>query len=324
MRVDRPSYLEPLYDGTFRYNSGPPLEYDLEIEHGSLGERAVAHLAGYRQLDTSMIPRDAVSARLMEALSRIEGPHTQQRIVDACTEYLSTTFKYLLPGERGAARNLEEFLSGNSGGHCEYFATALAVMLRLKQIPCRVVTGFRVHEWDEKEREFVVRDQHAHAWVEVWNPSYGWVSADATPAAELVEQEKALWSRMRAQMEDWWSSLIQFDSDARSSVLDWIVGLPAALFFGAFERPGTALLVAIVFVLAFRMRRRRKARHVTHATRDYERALRRAGVERAASETPRELLQRAARELEGDDERLEALRDATRRHEAERYRATPV
>jgi hypothetical protein len=62
--------------------------------------------------------------------------------VEACSSWLHDNRGYLLPGEQGAARSLDDFFAGAAGGHCEYFATALAVMLRVQGIPCRVVGGY--------------------------------------------------------------------------------------------------------------------------------------------------------------------------------------
>ena len=50
-------------------------------------------------------------------------------------------------------------------------------------IPARVATGFTTGAFDEKEKEYVVRDLDAHSWVEAWFPGIGWVTRDPTPAA---------------------------------------------------------------------------------------------------------------------------------------------
>jgi hypothetical protein len=69
-------------------------------------------------------------------------------------------------------------------GHCEYFATAMALMLRSQGIATRVVTGFQQGEYNETADVFVVRQRHAHAWVEVYFPGEdSWVTFDPTPAA---------------------------------------------------------------------------------------------------------------------------------------------
>ncbi len=74
-----------------------------------------------------------------------------------------------------------EFLQTERRGHCEYFATAMAVLLRSLDVPSRTVNGYLSAEWNRYGRFFVVRQQHAHSWVEVLLPGQGWVVFDPTP-----------------------------------------------------------------------------------------------------------------------------------------------
>ncbi|MCL6546549.1 MAG: transglutaminaseTgpA domain-containing protein [Bryobacteraceae bacterium] len=76
---------------------------------------------------------------------------------------------------------LAEFLFERRRGHCEYFASAMAVMLRTLEIPARVVTGFQSGSRNPLNGWYVMRSSDAHAWVEAWLPGRGWVSYDPTP-----------------------------------------------------------------------------------------------------------------------------------------------
>jgi transglutaminase-like putative cysteine protease len=69
-------------------------------------------------------------------------------------------------------------------GYCEQFATSMAVMARSANVPSRVVLGFTPGEM--VNGQLVVRDQNAHAWVELWIPSQGWVRFDPTPRSDEV------------------------------------------------------------------------------------------------------------------------------------------
>ena len=69
-------------------------------------------------------------------------------------------------------------------GNCEYFAAALAVMLRSLGIPARVVGGFQRGEWNPYGRYFMVRLQDAHSWVEAYIDGAGWVTLDPSPRAD--------------------------------------------------------------------------------------------------------------------------------------------
>ncbi len=71
-------------------------------------------------------------------------------------------------------------------GYCENFATAMAVMARTLDVPSRVVLGFTPGEPTGQENVVVVRDRNAHAWVELWIPTQGWVRFDPTPRGDGI------------------------------------------------------------------------------------------------------------------------------------------
>jgi hypothetical protein len=72
-------------------------------------------------------------------------------------------------------------------GYCENFATAMAVMARTLEVPSRVVLGFTPGEpHPDQENVFIVRDRNAHAWVELWMPTQGWVRFDPTPRGDEI------------------------------------------------------------------------------------------------------------------------------------------
>ncbi|MBZ5605892.1 MAG: DUF3488 and transglutaminase-like domain-containing protein [Acidobacteriia bacterium] len=77
---------------------------------------------------------------------------------------------------------LANFLFDRRKGHCEYFASAMAVMLRTLGIPSRVVTGFQSGVFNPMTRLQVVRASDAHSWVEAWINGRGWTTFDPTPA----------------------------------------------------------------------------------------------------------------------------------------------
>jgi len=77
---------------------------------------------------------------------------------------------------------LDAFLLQRKEGHCEYFSTAMAILLRTQGIPTREVNGFLGGEWSQFGDYLAVTQNQAHAWVEVWFPGYGWVPFDPTPA----------------------------------------------------------------------------------------------------------------------------------------------
>src|SRR5271156_3127205 len=96
----------------------------------------------------------------------------------------SGKFKYTLvitgkPGDDPLAH----FLFESRAGHCEYFASSMAVMRRTLGVPTRAVNGFLPGEYNELGGDYVVRASDAHSWVEVFFPGSGWIVFDPTPDA---------------------------------------------------------------------------------------------------------------------------------------------
>jgi protein-glutamine gamma-glutamyltransferase len=135
-------------------------------------------LGRYLALPPSLDPR---VRRLADSLTAGAGTRIEQ--VRAVERWLSTSLGYTteLPDTHRDA-TVEGFLFRRREGHCEYFSTALALMLRAKGIPARNVTGFLGGEWNENGGYLAVTGNDAHSWVEAWFPGYGWVPFDATPA----------------------------------------------------------------------------------------------------------------------------------------------
>lgn len=131
-------------------------------------------------------------------------PGDRYLVSRALEKYLkSSRFQYSLR-QRPRAANLDpivDFVRDNPQGHCEYFASALALMLRLKNIPARVVVGFKGGDYNYLGAYYQVRQMHAHAWVEAYlerdqiaeflpvgvKYTGGWLTLDPTPDQESSE-----------------------------------------------------------------------------------------------------------------------------------------
>ena len=98
--------------------------------------------------------------------------------------YLQNNFGYTLEQKASGEQPLADFLLNVKEGHCEYFATAMAVMLRTEGIATRIVNGFSEGEYNDTADVFVVKQKNAHSWVEVYFPGENvWVPFDPTPFA---------------------------------------------------------------------------------------------------------------------------------------------
>ena len=127
--------------------------------------------------------------------------------IDAVVKWLQATHKYTTDLQRDPSipDPLEDFLFRQSAGHCEYFASAAAMLLRLAGVPTRYVNGFLGGEWNSLRQSITVRDNRAHSWVEAYLGSAGWARVDATPAAsraarmtrfrQILDAVELFWSR---------------------------------------------------------------------------------------------------------------------------------
>lgn len=137
--------------------------------------------ARYLQLPINI---DSRFQRLADSLIATAGARTQYDAARAIESHLQRDYSYTLDMKAGGADPLADFLFNVRGGHCEYFSTAMAVLLRTKGIPARVVNGFQIGDYNDTAGIYTVTQRDAHSWVEVYfAESTSWVSFDPTPLA---------------------------------------------------------------------------------------------------------------------------------------------
>ena len=129
---------------------------------------------------------------------------------------------------------VEDFLFHTRRGHCEYFASALAVMCRHLGVQARLATGFCAQEPAGKPDTYVVRGRDAHAWTEVFTPSTDWTVVDATPPGSGAQAKPAgLWARLRQRMHDlqfaWYDKVVGYDDSARMNLAGMLKNLAGRL-----------------------------------------------------------------------------------------------
>jgi len=137
--------------------------------------------ARYLQLPGKVDPRIAALAK---SVIEKAGARTGYDEAQALESYLRDNYEYSLDLKAGGPDPLSDFLFHVRAGHCEYFSTAMAVMLRTRGIASRVVNGFLPGEYNEASGAYTVRQSDAHSWVEVYFPqTNSWVTFDPTPPA---------------------------------------------------------------------------------------------------------------------------------------------
>jgi transglutaminase-like putative cysteine protease len=158
-------------------------------------------------------PLDIRISQLAEQITA-SSPNNYDKAL-AVEQYLRTHFGYTLQLSRIQPQDpMANFLFERKQGHCEYFASSMAVMLRTLLIPSRIVNGFRTGEFNDLTGQYVIRASNAHSWVEAYFPEAGWISFDPTPPGSLPTRTG--WSRMQLYVDAaasfWREWIINYDA----------------------------------------------------------------------------------------------------------------
>lgn len=170
----------------------------------------------FPQFTSAYLQLPALDPRIPRLAMQITGSASSDyEKATALETYLKTHYGYTLHLlSSPVADPLANFLFERKQGHCEYFASSLAVMLRTLRIPSRVVNGFRSDEFNDVTGTYVVRAKNAHSWVEAYFPGYGWVTFDPTPGGAIGTPEG--WERallyLDAAQSFWREWVISYDS----------------------------------------------------------------------------------------------------------------
>jgi len=169
---------------------------------------------------------------------------------------------------------MESFLLRNKVGHCQYYAGAMVLLLRLNGIPARVVNGFTSGQYNEWGDYYTIRLRDAHSWVEFWAGDDLWLSRDPTPAApegtlamQIFSEFMAQWRKIEEFLDSQWQNYVLYFSRidqqllwlklidwwnkapvlASFSILFFFFGFYTMLrrFFKSFERKTETLPLAI-------------------------------------------------------------------------------
>ncbi len=150
----------------------------------------------------TQLPRTELSRKLGEISRRQVTAPTAEGKTLQLVDWLRSDFEYSLELDNSSRMHpIESFLTRSRKGHCEYFASSLALLLRAQGVPARVVSGFYTTDYamgsDGRSRLFTVKQSDAHAWTEVWLDQLGWLTIDPTPPQHRGRAAQA-------SMKVWW------------------------------------------------------------------------------------------------------------------------
>ena len=146
---------------------------------------------------------------------------------------------------------IDFFVMTGKLGHCEMFASAMALMLRSQGVPTRVVIGYRGGEADAENTSYTIRSSMAHLWMEVWFPDYGWIIFDPSPSIDRVQtvlgRLVGMISRAQLQAKMFWMREVEGFSGGLN--IDFVQEMSLALFqsFGPKDDEGGGAAQRTVF-----------------------------------------------------------------------------
>ena len=184
-------------------------------------------LRPYLTLPSDLSPRIRALAQQIAPASLRTDYEKAERILNFLAD--SDRFSYTIEMQPTAGvEPVEDFLFNLKRGHCEYFASSMVVLLREVNVPARLVNGFKVSEWNPLAGAYVVRQQHAHSWVEAYLRPYGWRTLDPTAVSrEAATPKPTLARRIGRNVYDWTDSLwvsyvLNFDSNSQVVPYAWL------------------------------------------------------------------------------------------------------
>ena len=254
-------------EGEYRYTGGDTRGIRYEVTVADPNEILTEPLAPTERPRYLEVP--ALPARIAQLAHKwADAQPTQTLKARAIEEHLRKDFKYDLNSPSGGASiPLDDFLFESKRGHCEFFSTAMALMLRDVGIPSRNVTGFVGGTYNRFGHYYAVREGEAHSWVEAYIddvPSkQAWSTFDPTPSAgaQPLGDTTGAWVYMRdlveAVSQRWNHYVVGYDLRSQVHLYDWFRGeksggkhAPKRLYYAI----GALVLAALAYV-AWRRRK---------------------------------------------------------------------
>jgi transglutaminase-like putative cysteine protease len=186
----------------FPQNTTRDARYQLLAKHNP-HDRAEYKITSYPKFNTGIISEhdnvenlqlpDKPSARIIQLVTQLQGHSQEPRLlIQNLLNYFSQQeFHYTLHPPLMPENPIETFLFDSRYGFCSHYATAFVYLMRVANIPARVVTGYQGGKFNKVGDFLEIRQANAHAWTEVWLDQRGWVRFDPTAAVapERIEQD---------------------------------------------------------------------------------------------------------------------------------------
>lgn len=252
-------------EGELRYHSEDRgIRYEvLRSKNGRAAFSRIDSRDRYLQLPEDFPPR--ITALALEWTSGATSDEEKAKIIE---RRLRAEYAYDRGSLSGAAHEpVDDFLFESRRGHCEFFASSMALMLRGAGVPSRHVVGFGAGEYNQYGRFYVVRQSDAHSWVEAYIEGKGWLTFDPTPAAGTVPEPRyAVWATIQdfidATSESWRRNVVSYDLEKQYGLLRNLTRERGSEQSGERTSGGIAFVLVISVItaagVAYLLRRRKR------------------------------------------------------------------
>ena len=216
-------YLEPYGD---KYLFGLDKPYNIDYQYGFTRPSQLANFTFYLpnpifsrirykvvSILTEVIPEkdinkeiylqipQNISSKMQNLALSLKGKNDEETAIKILKFLKYGNYRYSLKDLPISANPLEDFLFKYKYGNCEYFASSMAILLRLNGIPARLIAGYKGGIYNEIGGYYLVRESDAHVWVEAFIKDKGWVRYDPTPSLSVPLKEKNTFSKLRLILE---------------------------------------------------------------------------------------------------------------------------
>ncbi|MBI4690196.1 MAG: DUF3488 domain-containing protein [Nitrospirae bacterium] len=234
-----------------------------------------------------------------------KGMNSDLKKASGIEKYLKANYTYSLETSppREGITPIEDFLFNSKKGYCEYYATAMALMLRSVGIPSRMVTGFIGGERNKYGGYIIVRQSDAHSWVEAVIDGR-WKRFDPTPPAPFPEMPSLFSLYLDSLRMKWYRYVVSFSSSDQRRLIEYItlplVNIPEmheVRVYGVRTIIYFLIAISSITVIIFLLKQFRFRRHgfITENYLKFKNSLKRKGGKITLSSTPSDVVKEASR-----------------------------
>jgi hypothetical protein len=229
--AQRPPPLVRGPESTYRYEASPDRVIRYEVWVAPFTEVREETLATRDRERYLQLPKQFPQRIRDLAAQWTAGATTDDEKARRISKHLETEYRYSLDTSSGGTPNpIDHFLFESREGHCEFFSTAMVLMLRTVGVPSRNVTGYVGGTLNRFSGFYAVRQGDAHSWVETFvdrgNSKGAWVTFDPTPAsgAQPLADRGGVWTLLREAFEavsqNWDNYVVNYDFPKQYKLFD--------------------------------------------------------------------------------------------------------